>query len=90
MTERVPTCGDCIHADLCERDVMLPEFSRKNAAYCDEFRAAADFVEVVRCKDCEQWMRNRGIVDSQNGHCFYLDTETNGYDFCSYGERRVE
>lgn len=49
---------------------------------------AADVVAVGRCKDCEQWMRNRGIVDSPNGHCFYHDIETNGHDFCSYGKRR--
>ena len=45
-----------------------------------------DAVEVVRCKACRQWVRNTGIVDSPNGHCFYHDEETNGYDFCSYGE----
>lgn len=48
---------------------------------------AVDVVEVVRCEDCEHWMRNRGIVDSPNGHCFYLDETMNEHDFCSYGER---
>lgn len=47
-----------------------------------------DAVEVVRCKDCWQWSRNVGVADSPNGHCFYHDIEMNGYDFCSYGERR--
>lgn len=41
----------------------------------------------VRCGGCKQWIRNTGIVDSPNGHCFYHDEETNGHDFCSYGER---
>lgn len=45
-------------------------------------------VEVVRCKDCEQWRRNAGFTDSPNGHCFYHDIETNGHDFCSDGERK--
>ena len=49
-----------------------------------------DVVQVVRCKDCEQWRRNVGIADSPNGYCFYHDIEMNGYDFCSYGERRGE
>ena len=44
--------------------------------------------ELVRCKDCKQWCRNIGIADSPNGHCFCHDIETNGHDFCSYGERR--
>ena len=43
----------------------------------------------VRCKDCKEWLRNRGVVDSPNGHCFYHETHMNGYDFCSYGERRT-
>ena len=49
-----------------------------------------DAVEVVRCKDCREWLRNRGVVDSPNGHCFYHETHMNGYDFCSYGERRSD
>lgn len=47
-----------------------------------------DAVPVVRCKDCVAWKRNVGIVDSPNGHCFEHDIDTNGQDFCSYGERR--
>ena len=49
---------------------------------------AADVAEVVRCRDCVAWKRNVGIVDSPNGHCFEHDIDTNGQDFCSYGERR--
>lgn len=47
---------------------------------------AADVAEVVRCSGCVAWKRNVGIVDSQNGHCFEHDIDTNGQDFCSYGE----
>ena len=47
-----------------------------------------DAVPVVRCKDCVQWDRHCGIVDSPNGHCWTHDIEMNGYDFCSYGERK--
>ena len=46
-----------------------------------------DAVEVTRCKNCKQWSRNSGIAESPNGHCFCHDIETNGHDFCSYGER---
>ena len=46
----------------------------------------ADVAEVVRCRDCVAWKRNVGIVDSPNGHCFEHDIDTNGQDFCSYGE----
>lgn len=47
-----------------------------------------DAVPVVRCEVCKHWCRNAGIADSPNGHCFCHDIETNGQDFCSYGERR--
>ena len=49
-----------------------------------------DAVPVVRCKDCDAWKRNVGIVDSPNGHCFEHDIDTNGQDFCSYGEKKGE
>lgn len=48
---------------------------------------AADVAPVVRCKDCQSWKRNVGLTDSPNGHCFEHDIDTNGRDFCSYGER---
>lgn len=47
-----------------------------------------DAVPVVRCRDCAAWKRNVGIADSPNGHCFEHDIDTNGQDFCRYGERR--
>lgn len=49
---------------------------------------AADVAPVVRCKDCQNWKRNVGLADSPNGHCFEHDIDTNGRDFCSYGERK--
>ena len=51
---------------------------------------AADVAPVVRCKDCDAWKRNVGIADSPNGHCFEHEIDTNGQDFCSYGEKKGE
>ena len=48
---------------------------------------AADVAPVVRYMDCQNWKRNVGLTDSPNGHCFEHDIDTNGRDFCSYGER---
>ena len=44
-------------------------------------------VEVVRCKDCKNWNRHICTFDSPNGYCDAHEEMTNGYDFCSYGER---
>lgn len=49
---------------------------------------AADVAPVVRCEDCQNWKRNVGLTDSPNGHCFEHNIDTNGRDFCSYGERK--
>ena len=50
--------------------------------------STVDAIPVVRCKDCQKWKRNVGLTDSPNGHCFEHDIDTNGRDFCSYGERK--
>ena len=57
----------------------------------------ADVVEVVRCKDCRSW-EECGIDPITNYHFGYCrhfqwqdeddSRETNGQDFCSYGERK--
>ena len=47
-----------------------------------------EVVEVVCCKECKQWQRNVGLKVSPNGHCFYHGIETNGLDYCSYGEKK--
>ncbi len=54
--------------------------------YLDDAPTINDAEIVVRCRDCVAWKRNVGIVDSPNGHCFEHDIDTNGQDFCSYGE----
>lgn len=59
-----------------------------NRIKTDIIRApAADVAPVVRCEDCQNWKRNVGLTDSPNWHCFEHDIDTNGRDFCSYGER---
>lgn len=64
-------------------------FSERAVVDMLERRPTVDAVPVVRCKDCKQWRRNIGFTDSPNGHCFYIDMDTNQYDFCSFGERRA-
>ena len=82
--ERIKTCGDCVHADLCEKDVTLPEFSRRNAAHCEGFRSAENFVEVVRCKDCVHLAATSGEI----GWCTGLDVAKRKNGYCDHGERK--
>ena len=87
-------CGKCDGACDCCCEENCIQCKRPNMR-CD-FRKdldeapTVDAVTVVRCKDCKQWRRNIGFTDNPNGHCFYHDIDTNGFDFCSYGERRKD
>lgn len=82
--------------DYISREAALKDFEACNAENTNWTpqrvktlllrQPAADVAEVVRCKDCDAWKRNVGIADSPNGHCFEHDIDTNGQDFCSYGE----
>lgn len=52
-----------------------------------------DVVEVVRCKDCKEWLLSDQVTHWGKCHSkqwandyFYYETFEN--DFCSYGERR--
>ena len=39
-------CGDCFHAELCEKSEMLVGFSRDNPAYCGMFLNSADVAPI--------------------------------------------
>ena len=48
MTDmNVPTCGACIHADVCARVPYFTEFSRENPAYCKDFRENLTWIPVT-------------------------------------------
>lgn len=46
---------------------------------------SVDAVEVVRCKDCEHYIKSEENI---GGHCREHCMWTNTDDFCSYGERK--
>ena len=77
--------GDYISREAALMKPMQDGCCAKNLQSISDM-PAADVAEVVRCKDCDAWKRNVGIADSPNGHCFEHDIDTNGQDFCSYGE----
>ena len=91
--DRTKTCGDCIHAVICKQ-VNGGWFSPKNIAYCTAFKDRAEYVPVVRCKDCKWYKEGKYLAP--NKFCYRLKDRSGehiGYnfsddDFCSYGERR--
>ena len=87
------TCKDCIHCRVC----ITYQFAKsidKEVSECDEFQNKADFVEVVRCRDCKQWTRigYDDIFECDFGTCKnpydYTEKETYEKDYCSDGERK--
>lgn len=74
-------CNDCIYEKMCE--------SRYEREHCLSFKDKANFVEVVRCKDCAYC---RYVDDVDIYKCdrrgFYSE-EVMPTDYCSLGERRA-
>ena len=80
-------CGDCFHAELCEKSEMLIGFSKDNYAYCSMFLNSADVALVVRCRDCKYYEIHKPKVlenCERNGYIIPMKPD----DFCSYGERK--
>jgi hypothetical protein len=69
-------CNDCIYEKMCE--------SRYEREHCLSFKDKANFVEVVRCKDCKHLnpMGSGGYRKCLRDN-LWKDTD----DFCSRGER---
>ena len=82
-------CKDCIKNDVCELYIHLHTRDYKENK-CKHFKNKADFVEVVRCKDCKYRKKDKLFV---SGHYCYLRPVNGGRfceddDFCSYGKRK--
>lgn len=77
------TCKDCVHEKVC-KNAYLFKVTPPNV--CSFFKNKADFVEVVRCRECKH-------CEIWNNDWFFCkktvnDAEVIADDFCSYGERR--
>ena len=83
------TCKDCIHNELCGTFTRpcYPDEANASERLCQDFKNKADFVEVVRCKDCkheytdsfgQMWCRLHRKHEGER-----LVEENH---FCSYGE----
>lgn len=92
--------------EYIDREALIAEYDRVHQGPAGGARKlmvdapAADVVEVVRCKDCKFWDEcfNDPITSYQYGFCNSdkwrdvegWEQETNGQDFCSYGERKEQ
>ena len=84
-------CKDCVHYDACKDayDGNWDDFDECDL-YCEHFKNKADFVEVVRCRECE-YSREQGKVLGVTSYKFCSKHNISclsSYDFCSYGKRK--
>lgn len=83
------TCKDCLHHKSCFNMAFRCGYKAEaldGAEICEDFKNKADFVEVVRCKDCKYWRDVKGgFCKASNALC---EVNNKNYDFCSYGERK--
>ena len=86
-------CKDCLHRDGCCNFVPIEGTIEERGEYlyeclkkpCKDFKNKADFVEVVRCKDCEHYEAD--IICEGVGYCNEHQKGMRENNFCSYGER---
>lgn len=89
------TCKDCTHEELCKDRLSKQGYSnyaQRNLIVedCEYFKNKADFVEVVRCRECE-YSREQGKVLGVTSYKFCSKHNISclsSYDFCSYGKRK--
>lgn len=92
------TCNNCIHSSVCT-PYNTPNDSYPEIGDCPHFKNKADYVEVVRCKDCEHATELNeyekrcyieGCIACRQIHQNSERTIMLPTDFCSYGEKESE
>ena len=93
------TCNNCTHDGVCHLQEMstgleIEEYIKEFG--CEDYISNTDFVEVVRCKDCQYNVANMvkdeldtTDYDGKDIVCSYFMTDgLQPTDFCSYGKRK--
>lgn len=81
---------------LIDADALNPKFvhGRWDDRYVSEKEVqdapTVDAVQVVRCKDCDNWDTEWKPIWGTERYCFTLDHITAGNFFCAYGERKKQ
>ena len=82
---------ECLHYEAC-REMFTPDDITDSfedaisCEFCTLFKNKADFVEVVRCKDCRYLLKDTMICSNKNNMTSINKRVYYGH-FCSYGER---
>lgn len=94
------TCKDCLYCEVCKDRVAqlgydFDENGQIPSCGCEVargFKNKAEFVEVVRCKECKRYEKveyfSYDSEDATKNVCRLLSRQMQEDDFCSYGERK--
>lgn len=86
------TCRDCIHYERCHSEIaygmgsddLTGKYYTDIETRCKGFKNKANYVEVVRCKDCEH-LSKKGICEKfRQRYPFFPDD----YFYCGFGKRK--
>lgn len=85
------TCKDCDRRIVCRYYTQWANVEQVETDRCQYFKNKADVVEVVRCKDCFFYQKDKELakanyLDSEK-YCALLICEIDKNGFCSYGKR---
>ena len=82
------TCNDCVYFGLCEALSVYYDMPIGGASECALYKNKADFVEVVRCKDCKHWLKDVAGCTDITGRCEWANYMVGTAGYCVYGERK--
>ena len=78
------TCKDCVHVDVCLARYGKQVERWASQSGCNRYKSKADFVEVVRCKECKYLMFSDMYGECGRGYMGIVSPN----NFCSRGERK--
>lgn len=84
------TCKDCIYRAMCYKHEHYAYGDEYDEKPCEMFKNKADFVEVIRCRNCNHC---EIVIDQFDNDWYFCkktmnNAEVKPDDFCRYGERK--
>lgn len=81
------TCDECLHFTVCEALEQGNGIKKVYPIQCGCFKDKANFVEVVRCKDCEFVKPTKIKINGKDlRNCDLYKRPCYDDDFCGRGE----
>ena len=87
-------CTKCIHEQACNTWMRYLHSIYDDHSYstegCPDYIPSADIVKVVRCKDCESFLRDSDLLQRHICIRWYPGSTriVKPDDFCSYGKQK--